>query len=208
MVVIGSGATAMTLIPAIAEDAAHIVLLQRSPTYVLSWPDKDALANVLRKILPESWAYSITRAKNIALQQFFYRLTRTHPEKVRKWLLDRVRKELRPEHDVEPHFAPGYNPWDQRLCVVPNGDLFAAIRSGKASVITDRVAGFTETGIALASGRHLDADIAITATGLNLVVLGEMQFVVDGVPVDFAWTWTYKGRMYRSGVPNLIYTFG
>ena len=142
VVVIGSGATAMTLVPAIADNAAHVVLLQRSPTYVLSWPDKDVLANVLGTILPESWAYAITRRKNIALQQFFYHLTRTHPEKVRKWLLDRVRKKLGPDHDVEPHFTPSYNPWDQRLCVVPNGDLFAAIRSGKASVVTDRVAGF------------------------------------------------------------------
>ena len=143
---------------------------------------------MLRTILPERWAYAITRGKNIALQQFFYHLTRTHPAKVRNWLLDRVRKTLGPDHDVAPHFAPSYNPWDQRLCVVPNGDLFAAIRSGKASVVTDRVRGFTETGIALASGRHLDADIVVTATGLNMVVLGEMQFVVDSAPVDFAQT--------------------
>src|SRR5262245_8817713 len=207
VVVIGSGATAMTLVPAIAKDVAHVVMLQRSPTYVVSRPDRDVIANTLRKILPEHWAYAITRWKNVALQQFLYRRTRTHPEQVKQKLLDMVRKELGPNYDVETHFTPRYNPWDQRLCLVPNSDLFEAIRSGKASIVTDRIERFTETGIALASGRELDADIIVTATGLNLVVLGEMQFAVDGAPVDFAKTWTYKGMMY-SGVPNLITTFG
>jgi len=207
VVVIGSGATAMTLIPAMAKDVAHIVMLQRSPTYVISRPDTDAIANALRRVLPERWAYSITRWKNVGMQQFLYRRTRTHPEKVKAKLLDMVRKELGPDYDVETHFTPSYNPWDQRLCLVPNSDLFEAIRSGKASVVTDQIERFTETGIALASGKKLDADIIVTATGLNLVVLGEMQFVVDGAPVDFARTWTYKGMMY-SGVPNMICTFG
>ena len=207
VVVIGSGATAMTLVPAMARDVGHIVMLQRSPTYVISRPDKDIIANALRKILPEHWAYAITRWKNVALQQFIYNRTRTNPQQVKDKLLDMVRKELGPDYDVETHFTPRYNPWDQRLCLVPNSDLFEAIRSGKASVVTDEIDHFTETGIALRSGKHLDADIIVTATGLNLVVLGEMAFAVDGAPVDFAQTWTYKGMMY-SGVPNLVSTFG
>jgi monooxygenase len=207
VVVIGSGATAMTLVPAMAKDVAHIVMLQRSPTYVVSRPDRDVIANALRKVLPEKWAYAITRRKNVALQQFLYRRTRTHPAKVKEKLLDLVRKELGPDYDVETHFTPTYNPWDQRLCLVPNSDLFEAIRSGKASVVTDRIERFTETGIRLVSGKELDADIVVTATGLNLVVLGEMEFIVDGAPVDFAETWTYKGMMY-SDVPNLVCTFG
>ncbi|HUI26685.1 MAG TPA: NAD(P)/FAD-dependent oxidoreductase, partial [Candidatus Kryptonia bacterium] len=207
VVVIGSGATAMTLVPAMAKNVAHIVMLQRSPTYVVSRPDKDAIANALRRVLPEQWAYAITRWKNVALQQFFYGRTRTRPEKVKAKLIDMVRKELGPEYDVETHFTPSYNPWDQRLCLVPNSDLFEAIRSGKASIVTDHIERFTEHGILLKSGKELAADIIVTATGLSLVVLGEMQFVVDGAPVDFAQTWTYKGMMY-SGVPNLVSTFG
>jgi cation diffusion facilitator CzcD-associated flavoprotein CzcO len=207
VVVIGSGATAMTLVPAMAKDVAHIVMLQRSPTYVVSRPDKDAIANALRKLLPERWAYAITRWKNVSLQQFFYRRTRTQPGTVKAKLLHLVRKELGPDYDVQTHFTPSYNPWDQRLCLVPNSDLFEAIRSGQASMETSRIERFTETGIRLASGKQLDADIVVTATGLNLVVLGEMRFVVDDAPVDFSRTWTYKGMMY-SGVPNLVSTFG
>lgn len=207
VVVIGSGATAMTLIPSMARDVEHIVMLQRSPTYVVSRPDKDAIANALRRILPASWAYAMTRWKNVALQQLLYRRTRTNPESVKKWLLDMVRKELGPDYDVATHFTPNYNPWDQRLCLVPNGDLFEAIRSGKASVVTDHVDRFTEKGILLKSGRELEADVIVTATGLDIVVLGEVQFAVDGQPVDFADTWSYKGMMY-SDVPNLVCTFG
>lgn len=207
VVVIGSGATAMTLVPAMAKDVGHIVMLQRSPTYVVSAPDEDRIANVLRKVLPASWAYGLTRWKNVAFGQFMYRQTRTRPLKVKKRLIDMVRKELGPDYDVETHFTPKYNPWDQRLCLVPNSDLFQAIRSGKASVVTDEIEGFSEKGIKLKSGKELEADIVITATGLNLVVLGEMQFSVDGAPIDFAKTWSYKGMMY-SGVPNLVSTFG
>ena len=207
VVVIGSGATAMTLVPAMARDVGHVVMLQRSPTYVVSRPDTDVIANALRRVLPDRWAYAITRRKNVALQQLLYRRTRTRPAKVKRKLLDLVRKELGPDYDIATHFTPRYNPWDQRLCLVPNSDLFEAIRSGKASIVTDHIAHFTETGIALTSGTELDADIIVTATGLNLVVLGEMRFSVDGAPVDFAQTWTYKGMMY-SGVPNLISTFG
>ena len=207
VVVIGSGATAMTLVPAMAKDAASVVMLQRSPTYVISRPDRDVIANFLRKILPAAWAYAITRWKNVALQQWVYNKTRTDPDKVRKHLLAMVRAELGPDFDVEKHFRPSYNPWDQRLCLVPNSDLFAAIRSGKASVVTDEIESFTATGIRLQSGDELEADIIVTATGLELVALGEAALDVDGHEIDFAQTWSYKGMMY-TGVPNLSTTFG
>ncbi|MEZ5250883.1 MAG: NAD(P)/FAD-dependent oxidoreductase [Ilumatobacteraceae bacterium] len=182
-------------------------MLQRSPTYVVSAPDRDPIANTLRRVLPGRVAYRITRTKNVALQQFMYGRTRTQPEKVKQTLLKRVRKELGESYDVDTHFTPTYNPWDQRMCLVPNSDLFAAIRDGKASVVTDHIDTFDETGIVLRSGEHLDADIIVTATGLNLVTLGEMAFFVDGEQVDFAQTFTYKGMSY-SDVPNLVSTFG
>jgi cation diffusion facilitator CzcD-associated flavoprotein CzcO len=207
VVVIGSGATAMTLIPEMAKDVEHIVMLQRSPTYVISFPDEDIVANGLRAILPEKWAYAITRWKNINFQQFMYGQTRKRPETVKRMLLRKVRKELGRDYDVEKHFTPAYDPWDQRLCLVPNNDLFVAIRSGKASVATDHIDTFTETGILLESGEELEADIIVTATGLDLLVLGGVEFVVDGEPVDFANTMTYKGMM-SSNVPNLVSTFG
>jgi monooxygenase len=207
VLVIGSGATAMTLVPAMAADAAHVTMLQRSPTYVVSWPDRDIVANTLRRILPDRVAYALTRWKNIRFQLYLYRQTRTKPEKVKRKLLDRVRKELGKDYDVAKHFTPRYDPWDQRLCLVPNSDLFEAIRSGKASVVTDLIETFTERGIRLQSGQELEADIIVTATGLELVLLGEIAFSVDGEPVDFSKTWTYKGLMY-SDVPNLMSTFG
>jgi cation diffusion facilitator CzcD-associated flavoprotein CzcO len=207
VVVIGSGATAMTLVPAMAGKAAHVTMLQRSPTYVVSRPDHDAIANTLRKYLPESVAYGVTRWKNTTLQGLMYRRTRSQPDKIKAMILDGVRKELGPDYDVETHFTPRYNPWDQRLCLVPNSDLFAAIRSDKASVVTDHIDTFTETGIRLKSGQELAADIVVTATGLTMAVMGEVDFKVDGAPVDFGQTWTYKGMMF-SGVPNLVSTFG
>jgi len=207
VIVIGSGATAMTLVPALAKDAKHVTMLQRSPTYVLSLPDKDPIANSLRKVLPEKVAYGVTRWKNVALQQYIYRLTRTKPDKVKGWLIKMVRAALGPDYDVATHFTPRYNPWDQRLCVVPNGDLFKAIRSGKASVVTEQIDRFTETGIRLKSGKELEADIIVTATGLNLVVSGGVAFIVDGRSIDFSQTFTYKGAMY-SDVPNLVSIFG
>jgi cation diffusion facilitator CzcD-associated flavoprotein CzcO len=206
VVVIGSGATAMTIVPAMAEQAAHVTMLQRSPTYVVARPDHDPIANTLRKVLPDEVAYRITRAKNTALQQFMYKRTRTQPDKVKQTLLDMTRKELGEEYTAQ-HFTPSYNPWDQRLCLIPNGDLFEAIKSGKASVVTDTIDTWTATGIRLASGRELQADIIVTATGLELVTLGEIEFLVDGEPVDFSQTWTYKGMAY-SDVPNLASTFG
>ncbi|HEV8096305.1 MAG TPA: NAD(P)/FAD-dependent oxidoreductase [Burkholderiales bacterium] len=207
VVVIGSGATAMTLVPALAKTASHVVLLQRSPTYVVSRPDRDAIANFLRKVLPERWAYSITRWKNVGFQQRVYQRTRTDPEFVKKRLLDMVRKELGPDFDIETHFTPRYNPWDQRLCLIPNSDLFEALRTGRASVVTSHIDTFTEKGVRLQSGEELEADIIVTATGLTLAILGEAQFSVDGEAVDFAKKWTYKGLMY-SDVPNVVATFG
>ncbi|PLW70630.1 flavin-containing monooxygenase [Pseudohalioglobus lutimaris] len=207
VVVIGSGATAVTLVPSMAEKASEVVMLQRSPTYVISRPDKDRVANILRKILPESWAYSITRFKNTAMQQFVYHRSRVAPESVKRKLLKDVRKELGPDYDVDKHFTPRYNPWDQRLCLVPNSDLFKSIRSGKARVVTDHIETFTENGIQLKSGERLEADIIVSATGLELVVMGGASFSVDGAAVEFAREWTYKGLMV-SGVPNLVSTFG
>ena len=206
VVVIGSGATAMTLVPAMAADAGHVTMLQRSPTYVVSRPDTDVVANTLRKVLPDKLAYAITRQKNIKLGQFFYRQTRIRPRKVKRMLLDLARKELDPAL-VDRHFTPEYNPWDQRLCLIPNGDLYQAINSGKASVVTDHIDTFTGSGIQLTSGEHLDADIIVTATGLQLVTVGEMDFTIDGEPLDFAQTWTYKGVAY-SDVPNMASSFG
>jgi len=207
VVVIGSGATAMTLVPAMADAVEHITMLQRSPTYVVSRPDRDVIANTLRKFLPEMLAYRITRFKNVEMQRRVYERTRTAPAKVKKFLLDQVRKALGPDYDVEKHFTPRYNPWDQRLCLIPNGDLYAALKSGKASVVTDHIDRITKKGIRLQSGDELDADIIITATGLNMKVLGGVQFRVDGEPVQFPDTFTYKGMMY-SDVPNLVQTFG
>jgi cation diffusion facilitator CzcD-associated flavoprotein CzcO len=207
VVVIGSGATAMTLVPAMAATAGHVTMLQRSPTYVVARPDVDAVANALRKVLPAPAAYALTRTKNTLLQQVMYRWMRRHPDKARDLLVDQVGKALGPDYDVATHFTPTYDPWDQRLCLVPNGDLFEAINSGAASVVTGRIDHFTETGIALESGEHLDADIIVTATGLNVVTLGEVTFVVDGEPVDFSETVAYKGFAF-SDVPNLAATSG
>jgi len=207
VVVIGSGATAVTIVPSMADKAAHVTMLQRSPTYMVSRPDHDVMANRLRKVLPEKMAYNVTRFKNTWRQQLVYNKTRTDPDKVKQLLLGGIKMELGADYDIAKHFTPAYNPWDQRLCLVPNGDFFKAMREGKASVVTDHITSFTETGIQLASGEHLDADIIITATGLELVTLGEMDFFVDGNQVDFAKTWTYKGFAY-SDIPNLASTFG
>ncbi len=206
VVVIGSGATAMTLVPAMAKDAAHVTMLQRSPTYVVSRPDRDAIANRLRRVLPERVAYAIVRKKNLLLGQFFYRRTRTAPDKIKAQLLGFTRKALGDEI-TEQHFTPTYNPWDQRLCLIPNGDLYQAINDGSASVVTDHIDTFTETGIRLRSGEHLDADVIVTATGLQLVTVGDMDVSVDGAPVDFSQCYTYKGIAY-SDVPNLASSFG
>jgi len=207
VVVIGSGATAVTLVPAMAETAAHVTMLQRSPTYVVSRPSEDSIANRLRPHLPPSVAYGITRWKNVLLGMFFFRLARGSPERVKRLVLRGVRQELGEDYDVQTHFTPRYNPWDQRMCLVPDGDLFRAIRSGRASVVTDHIETFTEKGIKLRSGAELEADIVVTATGLNLMLLGDAQLTVDGRRVDLAKTMQYKGMMF-SDVPNLAATFG
>jgi cation diffusion facilitator CzcD-associated flavoprotein CzcO len=206
VVVIGSGATAMTLVPAMAEDAGHVTMLQRSPTYVVARPAQDVIANKLRKFLPEPLAYRLVRKKNIALSQLFYNKTRTDPEKVKEKLLGFTRDAIGDEM-VEQHFTPSYNPWDQRLCLIPDGDLYKALNDGSASVVTDHIERITPSGIQLASGGHLDADIIVTATGLQLVTVGEMDFTIDGEPLDFSQTWTYKGLAY-SDVPNMVSSFG
>ena len=207
VVIIGSGATAMTLVPALAERAAKVTMLQRSPTYIVSWPAKDPVATVLRKVLPEALAYRLTRWKNVQIQRYVYQQTRVNPEKVKQKLLSMVRKALGPNYDVAKHFTPRYQPWDQRLCLVPDADLFNVIRSGKAEVVTDEIAEFTVEGIRLKSGAVLDADIVVTATGLDLNWLGGAEFKIDGKPINFPELYTYKGLMF-SEVPNLVYTFG
>jgi monooxygenase len=206
VVVIGSGATAMTLVPAMAKDAGHVTMLQRSPTYVVARPAEDAIANRLRRILPEKLAYRLVRKKNIALGQFVYNKTRTDPEKVKAKLLGFTRKAIGDEM-VDQHFTPRYNPWDQRLCLIPDSDLYESLNSGAASVVTDHIERITPTGIRLASGGHVDADIIVTATGLQLVTVGEMDFTIDGQPLDFSQKWTYKGLAY-SDVPNMVSSFG
>ena len=207
VVVVGSGATAMTLVPSMAKKAAKVTMLQRSPTYVVSFPSEDPIANFLKKVLPEKLAYALTRWKNIRMQRWFYGRTRVDPEGVRKRLLSMVRKGLGEDFDVEKHFTPRYNPWDQRMCLIPDGDLYKAIRSGEAEVVTGEISSFRKAGIELVSGEFVDADIIVSATGLNLVVLGGAEFSVDGKAVDFSKTYSYKGMMF-SDVPNLVYTLG
>ena len=207
VVVIGSGATAVTLVPELARKAAHVVMLQRSPTYVLSRPAEDAIANWLREHLPAPLAYGLSRWKNVLLGMAFFQLARRRPAFAKKRLIELVRKELGPDYDVEKHFTPAYNPWDQRVCLVPDGDFFAAIRSGKASVVTDHIETFTETGIKLRSGEEVAADLVVTATGLELQFLSGMQLTVDGRTIEPAKSMTYKAMMLCD-VPNLVCTFG
>jgi cation diffusion facilitator CzcD-associated flavoprotein CzcO len=207
IVVIGSGATAMTLVPALAESAAQVTMLQRSPTYVVSLPGEDRIANFLRRVLPDRVAYAIVRWKNVTLQSASYRLSRRRPELMKKMLRRGVVNALPPGYDVDTHFRPRYNPWDQRLCLVPDADLFQALSEGRAEIVTDRIATFTEGGIETESGRHLDADIAVTATGLNLLFLGGARIEVDGVEPDKARALTYKGMML-SDIPNFAFTLG
>lgn len=206
VVVVGSGATAVTLVPELSKSAEHVTMLQRSPSYVLARPDVDVSANKLREQLPDALAYKLTRARKLSLQQFFYAMTRRSPERVREQLLAGVRTAVGAEI-ADAHFSPTYNPWDQRLCLIPNGDLFTSIASGDASVVTAEIDRFTESGIALQTGEHLEADIIVTATGLELNTLGGIAVSVDGARIDFGETWTYRGVGY-SRVPNLFSTFG
>jgi monooxygenase len=207
IVVIGSGATAVTLVPALAGDAAHVTMLQRSPTYMTVIPGRDVIANALRKVLPADAANRVVRAKNILLTQGFYQLARRQPDRIRKLLRSVAVRELHDEAYVDEHFNPRYDPWDQRLCVIPSGDLYAAIRAGRASVVTDHVASFQPGGIRLESGRLLEADIVVSATGLSLRPAGGMRLEVDGTPVAIGRTAAYRGLML-SGVPNFAYCIG
>lgn len=207
VIVIGSGATAVTLVPEMAKDAAHVVMLQRSPTYMVTRPAEDRIANFLRGILPARLAYGITRWKNVLMGMYFYRRTRKAPQKVNQWVLDRVAAELPPGYDVKTHFTPSYNVWDQRLCLVPDSDLFQAIKGNRASVVTGHIDRFTEKGILLKSGEELEADVIVTATGLNMQLLAGVDFVVDGEAKDVSKSVSYKAMMY-SGIPNLASSFG
>ena len=207
VVVIGSGATAVTLVPAMAETASHVIMLQRSPTYVVSRPGEDAFANTLRKWLPAMLAYDIVRWRNVLGQMFIYNNARKNPAKVKHAIIQMARDALGPDYDVDTHFTPTYNPWTQRLCLVPDSDLFDAIRTGQAEVVTDHIDRFTPEGILLKSGKTLRADIIVAATGLDMQVLSGADFTVDGERVDFGRTFNYKGMMY-SGVPNLASVFG
>ena len=207
VVVIGSGATAVTLVPALAEQAAQVTMLQRSPTYIASLPAEDPLANRLRRVLPEPSVYSIVRWKNVLLQSFVYQLSRRRPEAIKRLIRRGVQRSLPPDYDIDKHFKPRYEPWDQRLCLAPDGDLFKAIRAGRATVVTDSVECFTEHSIKLSSGAELAADVIVTATGLNLLFLGGMELCVDGREVDLPETMAYKGMML-GGVPNCAFTVG
>ena len=206
VVVIGSGATAVTLVPALAERAAHVTMLQRSPSYIVSRPAEDKVANLLRRCLPDRSAYVLARWKNVLSATFFYNLARNRP-RLFKWMVaNGVRNELGEKYDSK-HFTPPYNPWDQRLCLVPDADLFRAIRSGRVSVVTDHIETFTEDGLLLKSGEQLNADIIVTATGLVLKLFSGMQLVVDDKSVEMPKTLVYKGMMF-SDVPNLAFAVG
>lgn len=207
VVVIGSGATAVTLVPSMAKAAAHVTMLQRSPSYIVALPDVDPIAQTLNRLLPAKLAYRLMRLKNVFMQTLFYQLCRRYPALVRKLLRNHLKSQLGPDFDIDSHFNPSYNPWDQRLCLVPNGDLFRSLRRGDASVVTDHIDCFTETGIRLASGRELAADIIVTATGLDLVALGGAELVVDGERRALPETMSYKGMML-SDVPNLALVVG
>jgi cation diffusion facilitator CzcD-associated flavoprotein CzcO len=207
VVVIGSGATAVTLIPSMAEDAGHVTMLQRSPGYLISLPAQDPIAAVLHRLLGHERAHRVVRRKNVALGRAVFKASRRFPGPVRRLLIADVRRRLPKGFDVATHFTPRYNPWEERLCVVPNGDFFKAISAGRASVVTDRIARFTETGIELESGRHLDADLVVTATGLNLQAFGGIELHVDGRRVNLPDSTVYKATML-SGVPNFAFVFG
>ena len=206
VVVIGSGATAVTLVPAMAGEAGHVTMLQRSPSYIFSVPGYDKLSAVLRHLLPEKWVYAMARKRNILIQRWLFLAARRWPEQVRKLLLSGVRRQLGPNADMS-HFTPNYMPWDERLCAVPDADLFKAIRSGKASVVTDQIETFTENGIQLKSGRVLEADIIISATGLQIQLLGGTELRVDQQPRAVSASMTYKGVLMQD-IPNMAWIVG
>jgi cation diffusion facilitator CzcD-associated flavoprotein CzcO len=207
VVVIGSGATAVTLVPAMAKTAAHVTMLQRSPTYVISAPEKDRIANFLRHIMPAMWAYRLSRWKNVGFMTYIYQLSQRFPNFVKKRLIRKARKRLGTDFDVDTHFTPRYRPWEQRMCLIPDADMFVAIKSGRASVVTDQIETFTERGVLLKSGKELEADIIVTATGLSMQAFGGMELTVDKQRVNPGQVLAYKGVMI-SGVPNFASVFG
>ncbi len=207
VVIVGSGATAVTLLPAMAKTAGHVTMLQRSPTYVVSLPQKDAIANFLRRIMPSAWAFKLARWKNVAFMTYMYQFSQRFPDFVKKGIIEKVSEHLGKDYDVATHFTPRYKPWEQRMCVVPDADMFEAIKSGRASVATGQIETFTEKGARLQSGEEIEADIVITATGLVMQAFGGMELTVDGRRVNLGETLAYKGVMI-SGVPNLAAVFG
>jgi cation diffusion facilitator CzcD-associated flavoprotein CzcO len=205
---IGSGATAATLVPAIAADCKHVTLLQRSPTYFVTGRNENDLANMLRQLkIDETWIHEIVRRKVLFDQAEITRRSFTEPEVLKQELLEGVRAYLGPDFDIATHFTPKYRPWQQRLAFIPDGDLFRGISSGRASVVTDQIERFCETGVQLKSGTTLDADVIVTATGFNLNVLGDIDFVIDGTPLVFGDCVTYRGMMF-TGIPNMLWIFG
>jgi cation diffusion facilitator CzcD-associated flavoprotein CzcO len=206
VVVIGSGATAVTVVPAMARTAAHVTMLQRTPTWMASRPARDAIANFLRRVLPEKLAYRLIRFKNIRLQALVFRRARTQPDKVKAYLTKQAQGQLG-EHYQAADFTPPYDPWDQRLCLIPDGDLFAAIRAGRAKVVTDRIERIDATGVQLQSGKHIAADVIVTATGLTMTMAGKIAISLDGVAIDWSQHYYYKACMF-SNVPNLAAVFG
>ncbi|MDB2438163.1 NAD(P)/FAD-dependent oxidoreductase [Hellea sp.] len=207
IIVIGSGATAVTLVPELAKTAGHVTMLQRSPSYVASIPSKDTIGNLMRRIFPAKTAFKINRAKNIWLSKTMYERARKNPEKTKQWFRKKIHKSLGKDYPVDKHFNPDYEPWDQRVCMIPDEDMFIAIRDGRASVATDHIERFTESGILLTSGEELAADIIVTATGLNVVFNGQSDLFIDGHPIQVSDSYGYKGIMY-SDVPNLVSVFG
>jgi monooxygenase len=207
VVVIGSGATAVTIIPVMAETAAHVTMLQRSPSYIVARPSEDELVKWLRQRLPIRLAFAIARWRNVLRGLYFFNLCRRKPELAKKWIAEQVRQLLGADYDVQTHFTPRYNPWEQRMCLAPDADFFNAIRSGKAEIATEEIDTFTEDGIRLRSGRELRADVVVTATGLKLQMLGGIAVYVDGKPVNFAETMNFRGVMF-SDIPNLASVFG
>ncbi|HEY8001533.1 MAG TPA: NAD(P)/FAD-dependent oxidoreductase [Solirubrobacterales bacterium] len=207
VVVIGSGATAVTLVPAMAETAAHVTMLQRSPSYVVSLPGVDPIAKFLRRFLPQRIAFTLLKWKNVAMTMFSFELSRRRPELAKKLIRKGVERRLPPGYDIDTHFTPNYNPWDQRMCLVPDGDLFDAISNGRASVVTDRIETFTESGLLLESGAELEADLIVTATGINLLPFGGIELSVDGERVSIPEKLAYKGMMLED-VPNLAVSIG
>ena len=207
VVIIGSGATAVTLVPALAETAQHVTMLQRSPTYIVALPAADRLANALRRFLPNKFVYGFTRWRNALTAILIYQLSQRRPEMVKRFIKGQLRKALGDDFDIDRHFTPPYNPWDQRMCLVPDGDMLIALREKRASIVTDHIDTFTPTGIKLTSGEHLDADLIVTATGLNLLSMGGMTLTVDGQAREINKSVTYKGSML-TGIPNLSFVFG